>query len=97
MLKNRRVAVLVLLVLGLLQPGYASEETLRTFDACWHAVKQSFYDRELHGLDWGQIRQRYRPLADRARPGAELRAVLTRLLMELKASIIKRGSSRRDR
>jgi C-terminal processing protease CtpA/Prc len=64
----------------------ASEETLRTFDACRAAVEKHFYDKQLHGVDWDAIVARYRPLADRAAPGRELRGVLQRLLAELDAS-----------
>lgn len=78
-----RIAIFVLFVCGV---ATASEQTLATFDACWSLVKRHFYDPGLHGVDWDAMKSKYRPLADKAAPGDELHGLLTRMLMELKAS-----------
>ena len=76
--------ILTLLLLCAVARG--SEATRNTFDVCWRLVKRHFYDPGLHGVDWDAMRDKYRPLADKAAPGDELHAVLTKMLMELKAS-----------
>ncbi len=78
------------LVAGIIIPvslhALAAEGALETFEACWAAVKRSFYDPNLHGVDWEAVRERYRPLAGRARSGRELRELLNRMLAELGTS-----------
>jgi len=64
----------------------ASPETLATFDACWETVRDRFYDRELHGVDWTAQRERFRPRADDAAPGRPLHGVLREMLATLRAS-----------
>ncbi len=56
------------------------------FDEVWRAVRDRFYDRELHGLDWDAIGDRYRPLAAAAPTERERAAVINRMLAELHAS-----------
>src|SRR5262245_1359759 len=36
---------------------------LAVFDEVWQTVRDRFYDKALHGLDWAEIRARYRPQA----------------------------------
>ena len=64
----------------------ASEETLKTFDRCWSTVQKRFYDRDLHGVDWEAVRDRYRARAADAEPGDELHDLLREMLGELNAS-----------
>ncbi len=56
------------------------------FDEVWRGVRDRFYDRELHGLDWDAIGDRYRPLAVAAPTERERAAVINRMLAELHAS-----------
>ncbi len=76
----------MLLVLLLAVGARASEETLRTFDAMKGHVERHIFKGALDGIDWDALCRRYRPLADRAKPGLELHGVLNRLLAELKVS-----------
>ena len=64
----------------------ADEAALRTFDVCWSRIKGGFYDRDLHGLDWQEVRERYRPLAAAAVGVDETTEVLTAMIAELEAS-----------
>ncbi len=63
-----------------------SEEHVRVFDTCWRLVQRFFYDRDLNGLDWKEVRERYRPRALEADDGQELRRILQEMLAELDAS-----------
>ncbi len=56
------------------------------FDEVWQTVRDRFYDRELHGLDWNAIGDRYRPLAAAAATERERATVINRMLAELHAS-----------
>ena len=58
----------------------------KVFDEVWQTVRDRFYDKTLHGLDWEQVRARYRPLAQAARDEQELALLINRMLGELGAS-----------
>jgi tricorn protease len=54
------------------------------FDA-WRLERDFFYDRNMHGLDWPQIRDRYLPLVDRVSDRNELNDVIAQMVGELSA------------
>ena len=85
--RNTRVlvAILATLLIGS-SVTTASDQTLKTFDACWKTVQRRFYDPNLNNVDWEAAKRHYRPQADRARPGRELRKVLQAMLSELGSS-----------
>lgn len=66
------------------QPAEAAQ--LNVFDEVWQTVRDRFYDRALHGLDWEQVRERYRPLIVAARDGHDRARLINRMLGELGAS-----------
>ena len=69
------------------QPGASSVEARRsTFDEVWETVRDRFYDRDLHGLDWPAVRRRHQPLAASAESGEQLAVVINTMLAELHAS-----------
>lgn len=69
------------------QPGASSVEARRsTFDEVWETVRDRFYDRDLHGLDWPAVRRRYQPLAASADSGEQLAVVINTMLAELRTS-----------
>ena len=57
--------------------------SLKTFDEVWTTVNQSYHDPEFGGLDWEAVRDKYRPLAEKAEDAASLRLILNRMLAEL--------------
>lgn len=56
------------------------------FDEVWRTARDRFYDRELHGLDWKAIADKYRPQAASAASARERAAVINRMLAELHTS-----------
>jgi carboxyl-terminal processing protease len=52
----------------------------RVFDQVWSEVRRDYYDRSLHGLDWGRVRRTYRPQALAAPGDGALYRVLNRML-----------------
>ncbi len=83
MLRITRTLCLVVTVLLSAAAAFAEP---RVFDDAWLKVKRHFYDRKLHGLDWDDVRDRFRPEAEAAQTPAEEYAVIRRMLAELKAS-----------
>src|SRR5262249_4204868 len=66
------------------RPGASPIEARRTtFDEVWETVRDRFYDRDLHGLDWPAVRRRYQSLADSAYSREQLAAVINTMLAEL--------------
>jgi carboxyl-terminal processing protease len=69
------------------QPDASPVEARRTsFDEVWETVRDRFYDRDLHGLDWLAVRRRYQPLADSAHSREQLAVVINAMLAELGTS-----------
>jgi carboxyl-terminal processing protease len=56
------------------------------FDEAWKLARDRFYDRDMNGLDWQAVGDRYRTRAAAAASQAELSAVINAMLAELGAS-----------
>lgn len=56
------------------------------FEEAWRMVRDAFYDRRYHGVDWNAARERHRARARAARSQEELHEVILEMLAELKAS-----------
>lgn len=61
------------------------QEWQQMFTEAWRLERDYFYDRQMHGLDWPAIRQKYAPLVDRVTDRAELSDVLAQMVSELSA------------
>lgn len=81
-------SILVLLSLLFALPslpiGATAEE--RIFQQVWETVNQNFYDPKFNGIDWQQMGEKYRPLAEKANSRPELAAIINQMLSELKTS-----------
>ena len=51
----------------------------------WRLERDYFYDRDMHGLNWAQVRDRYLPLVDRVADRDELNDVIAQMVSELSA------------
>jgi tricorn protease len=51
----------------------------------WRLERDYFYDRNMHGLDWASVRDRYLPLVDRVADRDELNDVIAQMVSELSA------------
>jgi len=51
----------------------------------WRLERDYFYDRNMNGVDWKQMRERYLPLVDRVADRDELNDVLAQMVSELSA------------
>ncbi|NBC05102.1 MAG: peptidase S41, partial [Bacteroidetes bacterium] len=90
-----------------LAPGQSVETPLRTnelsmtvhpqmewqqiFDDSWRFVRDFFYDPNLHGVDWAEIKERYQAMLDDAVTRTDVNYVLGEMIAELDASHTYRG------
>jgi tricorn protease len=51
----------------------------------WRLERDYFYDRNMHGVNWIQLRDRYLPLVDRVADREELNDVIAQMVSELSA------------
>jgi tricorn protease len=63
----------------------------------WRLERDYFYDRNMQGLDWASIRDRYLPLVDRVSDRDELNDVIAQMVSELSALhiFVEGGDSRK--
>ncbi|HEX9867835.1 MAG TPA: S41 family peptidase [Candidatus Tectomicrobia bacterium] len=59
---------------------------LAVFEEVWRTVRDHFYDPTFRGLDWTDVKEKYRPLAAAAASDAERSAVINLMLVELAVS-----------
>ena len=64
----------------------AASARIATFEEVWRTVRDRFYDPDLHGLDWSEVRERYMPDATEANSEEALASVANNMLSELHAS-----------
>jgi tricorn protease len=63
----------------------------------WRLERDYFYDRNMQGVDWNAMRQRYLPLVDRVSDREELNDVISQMVSELSALhiFVRGGDARR--
>jgi tricorn protease len=61
------------------------EEFRGIFLDAWRMERDYFYDRNMHGVDWNAMRDRYLPLVDRVADRDELNTVIAQMASELSA------------
>lgn len=59
------------------------EEWRQIYTESWRMMRDYFYDRAMHRLDWPAMRRKYLPLVDRVSDRAELNDVIYELVGEL--------------
>jgi tricorn protease len=59
------------------------EEWRQIFTESWRMMRDYFYDRGMHQLDWPGTLRKYLPLVDRVSDRAELNALISQMLGEL--------------
>jgi tricorn protease len=61
------------------------EEWRQIYTESWRMLRDFFYDRDMHGVDWPAMRAKYLPLVERVSDRAELNDVIYDLVGELSA------------
>lgn len=62
-----------------------SEEWKQMYVDSWRLMRDYFYARNMHGVDWIAMRDRFMPLVERVRSRAELNDVMAQMVGELSA------------
>jgi carboxyl-terminal processing protease len=62
------------------------EDRLRVFSRLWIEVNERFYDPGFNGVDWAQIKVKYRPRVESVQTGIQLQTILQMMLDELHTS-----------
>ena len=84
MTRNRTfLAGAVLLTLSVSLPAAQVPQATETFDAAWTIIRDTHFDKTMHGLDWDAVRAELKPRAASATSPAELRAVIRDMLGRL--------------
>jgi tricorn protease len=73
------------------------EEFHGFFLDAWRLERDYFYDRNMHGVNWSAMRDRYLPLVDRVATRDELNAVIAQMVSELSAlhTFVRGGDARK--
>jgi C-terminal processing protease CtpA/Prc len=61
-------------------------DRLKVFDKVWETVHKYFFDPTFNGVNWAQVKQKYRPLAEAATDKVQLAGIIQPMLGELHAS-----------
>jgi tricorn protease len=62
------------------------EEFAEMFEQSWRALNENFYDQDFHGVNWRQVRDKYRPLVKHVVLKEDLYALISLMMGELNAS-----------
>jgi tricorn protease len=60
-------------------------EWRQMFVDAWRLQRDYFYDRNMHGVDWDRMREKYLPLVDRVTTRGELSDLLGQIMSEISA------------
>jgi carboxyl-terminal processing protease len=61
-------------------------DRLNIFDKAWETINKNFYDPNFNGVNWAQMKDKYRPFAEAATDKVQLLDVLQKMLSELHTS-----------
>jgi carboxyl-terminal processing protease len=62
------------------------ENRLDVFNQAWETVDKKFFDPTFNGVNWLQVKEKYRPLAEAAVDKVQMRDVLQKMMSELHTS-----------
>src|SRR5712692_1453331 len=58
-------------------------DRVEVFEEVWETINEKYYDASFNGVDWPALRERYRPLIERASTDDEFYGILKRMVGEL--------------
>ncbi len=61
-------------------------ERVQMFDEAWRAMRDYFYDKNMHGVDWVKVKEKYLPLLGSVATPGGFRVVLAQMIGELRSS-----------
>ena len=66
-----------------------ARERDQLFEEVWQTLRYQYYDQTMNGVNWSQMRERYRPLLADIQDSDELRTVIMQMAGELNSSHIR--------
>ncbi len=72
------------------------EEWKQIFNEVWRLERDFFYDKNMHGVDWKEMKKRYGALIDKAVTRSDVNYIIGELIAELNASHTYRGGGDED-
>jgi len=68
---------------ALVSNALSAKDRINAFEDIWETINEKYYDPTFNGVDWRAVRERYRPLIDRASSDEDFYVVLKRMVGEL--------------
>ena len=59
------------------------QEWMQIFNECWRQMRDFFYDKNMHGVDWKAIGEKYRPLVSHVANRNDLNYIMGEMIGEL--------------
>ena len=92
-----RLALTLLLATSTVTPSVASawpktsatledrsvKDRMENFEKIWQAIQDNYYDRQMNGVDWNEVHQRYHPLVEATKSDQDFYALMERMAGEL--------------
>ena len=64
----------------------SSSSPVKVFESAWNTVNENFFDSNFNGVDWEEMRSRYKPQAAQAKSTEQLAKIINQMLAELNTS-----------
>lgn len=61
----------------------SSKDRVDVFEEVWKTISEKYYDASFNGVNWREVRDRYRPMADSATTDEDFYRILKRMVGEL--------------
>jgi carboxyl-terminal processing protease len=68
---------------ALVSNALSPKDRIEAFEDIWKTINQKYYDPSFNGVNWRAVRERYRPLIDRASRDEDFYVILKRMVGEL--------------
>ena len=72
------------------------DEWMQIFNDAWRFQRDFFYDKDMHGVNWDEVKTRYGSLVDNAMSRYDLNFLIGEMIGELNASHTYRGGGDQD-
>src|SRR5215467_11358952 len=63
--------------------GLSAKDRMANFEKIWHSIQDNYYDPGLNGVNWDEVRQRYRPQVEALTSDQDFYKLMERMTSEL--------------
>src|SRR5207253_7231929 len=61
----------------------SAEDRTEILEIVWKTINDDYYNPDFHGLNWSEVRERYRPRVEAAKSDDEFYLIIKQMLLEL--------------